>query len=212
MCYYTYTIIYVYMYKFIVSHTEEREKMENRAKEVNARIFDLLAKRHEEIGRIETTLDELRAKAESAAAEVESATEATDLDAYEAAKKDLGAIESAIVMYSARLNQLKASEYVSETESDAVIGSLLDYEKELEDGYKEAIIEHIEALTNITSQYRADVKEAENAITDWTHKIHANYYSYTNQARRPYPVPVRTLNYSGCKESVQVYDFLKRLK
>lgn len=191
-------------------------KTKNVPAEVMKRVESLEKKKAEELAAIQNKIDENARTLAEAEKEIKTATESTDLTAYQAAKqKKHNAIE-AVEMYRARYSQLENKAFVTRKDSDATIDNLLKYEKDIEAEFKEAIAEPLENLKAIYKEYRDGVTAAETTIDAWTHRIHANYRStgttYADGTNvSPVPVPVRRTPFSGCEESALVKNFIDKL-
>lgn len=189
-------------------------KTENKAAEVSARIEKLLNDKAQELATIKAELSEAQERRSNAAADMQKAMEATDIKAYERAKLAKQAEESAIEMYSARYKQLEEKEFMTEAESDKVINSILDYEKQLDAEFMKLIARPADKIRDLLAEYRARINEAEHTISNWTHSIHANYISKTTtyadgSNRSPRPQPVRVFSYDGCALAHNAKKFLE---
>ena len=116
---------------------------------------------------------------------------------------------------------IQKQEYISEAESDAVIDSLLAYEKELEEGFKTAAADPLKQLAKIHAGYLDAVKDTESVIDAWQRDIHANYNTrggasffdeFTGQHinRSPAPIPVHRMPYTGCSEAAERGTYLEK--
>lgn len=188
-------------------------------KETQARIQELKDKKKAELEHIDNELKAAAQEYEAACKELKDATENTDIEAFGDAKKKQREAKNKKEMYSARYDQLEKKEFVSEEESDKVIDSLLNYEKELAEDYESKVAQIVEELEGIHTEYMARVAATENTIKDWTSGIHANYrsnvttvYSETGTNRAPYPVPVHYIPYTGCAKSASVNKFIEAAK
>lgn len=189
--------------------------MENTAEKVRKRAAEMTEAKTKQLLEIRQKQDELRGDLERAEAAVKEATEKMDLDAFEKAKEAKSKAETGLDMYGRRYEQLRRQEMISEKESDEVIKSLLDYEDSLETEFKQAILAPLEALADLTREYRAAIEEAESTIKLWESDIHANYrsetatFAETGTNRSPRPIPVHPIAYIGCREAETVHTFLK---
>lgn len=174
----------------------------------------------ETIRQKQTEAKEQKAAADLAIAE---ATEKMDIEAYEEAKQAKRKAQSALDMYTGRYKQLEAQEYISEAESDKVIDSLLQYEKDLAADFKERAAAIIFSLQDLAEEYGAAVKDTEDTLGVWTSSIHANYstrgltfrtdpFTGLQTDRAEKPVPVHRYPYTGGEEYKAIKDFLKDSK
>lgn len=191
--------------------------MKNTAKEVLERIEKL---QNNKMAQLETIYQKAL-DAGNAAAEADQimkqAAEELDLATYSKAKSDLEKANVAAEMYSKRYEQLEHKEFMSETESDNVIDSLLAYEKELAVEYEKKIVAPISTMNKIHLEYVEAVQETETAIESWCANIHANYRSegttYADGTNRSQsPVPVHRLPYTGCGKSKLIGSFLDKVE
>ena len=187
------------------------------ASQVQTRINGILDRREQELQAIGEKLAEAKAQASAAAREIEDATSRTDLEAFEAGKAKKRKAQTAIDMYSGRYSQLEKQAFISEEESDRVIDSLLDYEKDLEGQFVLDIYEPLQKLKELQEKYSDEVAYTEQTIQNWTHNIHENYrgfgttYRETGTSRSPRPVPVHLTPYLGCDKSKTIADFIKQI-
>lgn len=195
----------------------------NKSQEVQQRIKEMTEKKMKDLSEINEKKAEAQTRKEEAEARLKEATELMNLEDYEKAKDDIRRAKTAIDMYSGRYKQISQQEYISEEESDKVIDELLDYERELDAKLTEDIKEPLERLQEILRKYFELIDEAERTIRTWETTIHANYTSRglmqridetTGQLTDRYkePRPVHSILYGGCKEAVQLKNFLKRYR
>lgn len=188
--------------KDILQETKDRmqEMIETKAKDMEA---------------IKAKQAEANEKAEAAKEALQAATEAMNLQKYTEAENELKAAQTAASMYGARFQQLAGRAFISEADSDAVIDSLLQYEKDLEAKFRKDIAAPIKQLEELVSAYFAVVADTEATMENWTANIHPNFrsmtttYEKTGTNRAPHPIPVRVTAYYGCQEANQVDIFLK---
>lgn len=173
----------------------------NVVKATQARIQELKDKKAAELEHIDNEMKLAIQEVDAANKAMQAAMEVTDVEAYGEAKKKQLEARNKREMYSGRYQQLKACEYLSETESDRVIDALMDYEKELSTAYEDQVAEILRNLRAIHDKYSKAKTETENTINIWTREIHANYRSfglsnYLDEAtglrtdRSPRPIPV----------------------
>lgn len=194
---------------------------QTKAQEVQARIKELQEKKAQDLLAIQLKLDEARTQLEAADREVKEATEDMNLEAYEVAKEKQRKAQTAIDMFTGRYQQIKAKEYISETESDKVVDSLLAYEGQLEEDFKKAIAVHIKQLAKLHEDYVTAVRDTEKTLSTWQLDIHANYrtrgggtrtdpFTGERTERMEKPTPVHMLPYQGCVEAARLGDYLKK--
>ena len=192
----------------------------NLTQEVKKRMRELMEAKTTQLAEIETRTAEARARLEAAGAAIRQATEEMNVDSYEAAKAQAAKAQAALDMYTARYAQLKNQEYISEAESDKVIDSLLEYEKDLEKDFKAALVVSLKNLAKLHADYVAAVNDAENTMAAWQQDIHANYRTRGSMTRvdpltgertdrMERPVPAHRMYYGGCDEAVRLGRYLK---
>lgn len=189
--------------------------------EVKGRMKEMQDRKAADLEKIAEKQDEARTQIEAARLAMSDATEAMDVDAYEEARQKRRKAQTALDMYTGRYNQIKQQEYISEAESDKVIDSLLAYEDALAADFKAAAADPLKKLAELHKAYRDEVRETEQALTEWQQNIHANYNTrggttfydeftgkHTSRSRKP--VPVHAVPYEGCKEAAQLGDYLNK--
>ena len=186
--------------------------------EVKNRIKEMKDQRASDLAVIEQKQAEARTALVTAGKAMKEATERMDIDAYEEARQAKRRAQTAIDMYSGRYTQISQQEYISEEESDKVIDSLLEYEKQLESSFETSAGDLLRQLDQLLREYQGIVNDVEKTIDTWQHDIHANYRSETgtnpktgtNRFERP--MPVHAIPYYGCSESVSIGKCLEQLK
>ncbi len=192
--------------------------MKNTAAEVRERIEKMLEEQTRQMDVIQERIEAERKAEAEARATIEQAVADLDFDRNHEAKR---ALEQAIErreLLSKRAEMLRSRKQVTEEESDRVIDSLLRYEKDLAAEYVAGLSKILSQLEEMTSNYAADVKEAEDAIFTWTQQVFPNYRSETGlykggtTNRAPNPVPVHAIAYHGCTESIITKEFVQKLR
>lgn len=184
--------------------------------EVQERIRNMKNTKEMDLEHIRQKQEEARAQLEAAETTKRNATERMDLESFEAAENDIRKYQTAIEMYDGRLAQLIRQEYVTEEESDRVIKSLLDYEIQIGEDFKAALVEPLRALALLHAAYEKEVSDTESTIREWTRDIHANYrnagtiYKETGTDRSPVPVPVHIIPFKGCAEASRLAVYLEK--
>lgn len=197
-------------------------KAENSVQQVKNRMKTLREMKQTQLAEMEKKQAEARAQIEAAEADITKATEALDIDGYEAAKRDKSKAQTALDLYSGRIEQINRQQYVTEAESDQIIDGLLQYEKQLDTDFLEAISEPVTRLETLRKEYLDKINEAEQTIRAWTSEIHANYRSrgtrlYVDKLtgertdRSETPIPVHVVAHTGCQEAADIRDFLDKL-
>lgn len=179
---------------------------------------DLVKARTAQLEEVQRGIEETRQKLEEVDAAIASATVSADLQAYEKGTAAKSKLETALSMYTARLELIRDGEYISEAESDAVIDRLLAYEEQITDRFRADIAGTIESLKNIYSAYAAEFFDIEATLSAWQRDVHANYNSrgrtiyYDANGKATYrcdePQPVHLYNYTFCDEAKRLRDYL----
>ena len=185
----------------------------NEAREVMARIKDMLAQKAAELDAIQQKQEEARGQLEEAGLELKEAVEQTDLTLYEKATADRRKAQGALDMYAARHKMISEKQFITEQESDKVIDGLLEYEKQLTEDFKAAVAAPLKALAAAYEEYMAAVQETEDTLRAWETSIHANYRSSTavyadGTNRSPKPIPVHSVPFHGCSEAARLKIYL----
>ena len=189
--------------------------------EVKTRIKDLKENKRVQLEKIGEMQREARDKIENAEIAMKQATEIMDVDAYEEAKQAKHKAQTALDMYNGRFGQIKQQEYISETESDAVIDSLLKYEEQIDTVFKQDLSEQLSHLNSLYTKYDNAIQDIEETLNIWQRDIHANYQSRglttwtdpetgESTTRSPKPIPVHHMPYRGCKEAESLWTYLKK--
>lgn len=190
---------------------------QNAVEQTQARIKELIENKTAELLKIQGKVQEARTQKEAADLAMREATESMNLVAYEKAKEEKKAANTAIEMYTARYKMLEEKDFVTEADSDATIAAILAYEEEMAASFDASIIEPLKTLEKLLTAYKEEVKEAERTITEWTSTIHANYISkgttYADGTHRsPKPVPVHSTGYEGSAASIRLKHALEQLE
>lgn len=170
--------------------------------------------KNSELAKISTELTAARTEKTEQQKALKEATENTNFEEYEKAKAGILRASTKIEMLTARYDQIKNKEFVTEKESDETIDAIKAYENELGKKYNEAIAEPLRILEKLTADYNAAIMDAENTMRIWTSEIHANYRSETTTYRNgtnrsDTPVPVRNLRYEGVGSSNLIGELIK---
>lgn len=190
--------------------------IDNIAATVRERMDALLSNKASELGIIDEELAKAQADSEKAAQAARLAAEATNLDDYEAASNAYHNAEMRREMYEARRSMLSEMDFLSESESDSVIDSLLQYENDLRKEFEAAVKTHIAALRKLYKEYRKNIVNTESVIMDWTTSIHANHRTFgrttyaDGTSRSQEPVPVHGTVFLGGELAERLYAYLKK--
>jgi len=186
-------------------------------KNVQARAKKVVDAKTKTLEEIQTKLAEAKQAKKDAEEALKKSASQLDLERYEKSQAALQKAQTAINMYSDRYDQLQRQEYVTEEDSDTVIASLLAYEKDLDEDFKETLGKALRGLYDLLKGYKGAIDETEKTLTHWTTVIHRNYRNYAGTTyadgsnRNTTPIPVHPMPYFGCKESGKLGNFLKDL-
>lgn len=189
---------------------------ENKAKEIQSRINQLIEEKAASLADIQVEIDKAVEREAAAVAEMKIAMESTNVEAYQEAKSKKLAASNALEMYRARLKQLTERKFLTEAESDEVIDELLEYEDVLKEDFMKSLEAPLKKLNELYKEYIARVDEAEKIISRWTNEIHANYRNFhgiypngNNRSERP--LPVHNLPVTGCPASDITGKYLRSI-
>lgn len=164
--------------------------------EVRNRIEKYVADREHETAEIDQHIAEAEADKATAEAAMKAAVEATSQADYNSAKEAIEAAQNVIEMFTARREQLVNKEFLSESESDAVIDSLLAYKKDSDAVLVAALVEECAKIQTIIDKYKGEYKDMYDTIRTWEEQIHANYrrwgvtYAPGHEPKDPAPVHI----------------------
>ena len=187
----------------------------NKREEIEKQIHEVNAKKKTNQEAIEKKLQDLSKQIAETRILMQEAQEDLDAGGYYDAKTELEKLQTAEEMYKGRLSQIRKEKLISEADSDAVIESLLAYEKELSEQFESEAKEILRKLTGQLKKYREEVMKTEAVLGTWTANIHPNFRSYTGTTygssgtnRSPNPVSVHPGGYVGSEASVSLFNHL----
>ncbi len=198
------------------------ETKKNVLDEVKARMKEIKEAKAAQLETIYKKQAEAYKQIEDAEAAMKRAAEEMDVDSYEEAKTKKHKAKTALDMYDNRYNQIKQQDYMSEDESNEVIRSLLDCEKQLEEDFRQTLGEQKKTLEQLLKDYREDVEEVEQILSSWHAEIRRNYIDWdgitsyfdpvTKQTtnRSPDPIPIHRVTYRGCSEADMLREWLSK--
>ncbi len=177
---------------------------------VKEKIKELKDKKKAQLDEIQRKINEESATATAAAAAMDAATDALDVDAYEAAKAAQLRAQTALDMCAARRNKIQAQKMITEKESDVIINSLVEYERKIADEFQATASGLLEKLRSALEEYEKDLADAEGTLGTWTSEIHANYIAtmttYADGSHRaPQPVRVSRIGTSDAAKITREY-------
>ena len=164
--------------------------------EVRNRIDKYIADRDHEIAEIDQHIAEAKESKATAEAALQAAIEATIQADYNSAKEAIESAQNVIEMFTARREQLVNKEFLSESESDSVIDSLLAYKKDCDAALAAALAEECAKIRTIIDNYKGEYKDMYDTIRTWEGEIHLNYrrpgvtYAPGHEPKDPVPVHI----------------------
>lgn len=187
--------------------------------EIKEEIRRLQEIRENDLITITTKQTEAAADLEQATAIMIEAAEQLDSEKYEAGKRQERAAKTALEMLNTRYEQLSKREYISESDSDAIIDKILAYETDREAVFIKDITAPIKKLTAIYNAYMDDVNDAEETLRTWQADIHKNYRTrgrtmFLNAEtgertdRSSEPIAVRIMPYTGGNAAASLGKYL----
>ena len=190
---------------------------QNIAQEVRGRIKEMTATKKAELEIIENQREAINERLKSANEAVFTSSHNMDIDAFQKAVAERETAQIELDMYNTKFNQIRDQEYITEEESDRVIDSLMEYEKQLSDDFEKDIIPLLKKLSALYEKYTQGINETEEVIWEWTRNIHANYRNPTalysdGTNRSSKPLPVRNIPFSGCAAAQRLGRYLNNVK
>lgn len=191
----------------------------NVVKDTQNRINSLLNEKQSQLDDIKQKQMDAAEKIMETSERIKVSAEKMNLDEYEKARLDKIKYQTALDMYRDRQEQLHNMQFVTEEESDQVIDSLLEYEKELETKFKHDIEVPLKKIVESLKKYQNDVIETENTIKAWEQSIHPNFRQegYTKTLpdgtltdRHEKPWPVHPVPYLGCEAALTLENFFRQ--
>ena len=142
-------------------------KKNNVIETVNQKIAQLMEVRDADLLQIKNKIAEGEAKEAQAEKAMNAAAAEMDAEKYTKAEHALRVARVSIQMYNTRLEQITNKELITESESDAIIDSILEYEGELAAEFKAAIVAPLKTLKTLAAEYAAEVEKAERTLSIW---------------------------------------------
>lgn len=145
---------------------------------VNARIDELISQRDTEIAAAEQALAEAKEAVNAAQDAQDAAIASTDLDAYAAAHEDKERAEMAVEVYSARLEQLKARDFLDPEEDKRITNEIVAYQRKLRDDATDKIISLIEEVEKVGREYWDAQGKADKLYDRWFKSVSARMHRH----------------------------------
>ena len=191
----------------------------NALEQAKEKIQEIRDKKAADLAVISRKQEEAYKEAKEADKAIHDAAARMDITAFQKGRQDKSKAETSIEMYSARYEQLRTQEYISEADSDCIIDGLLDHEAQLADNFRADIAVLLKQLDEMLTGYREAIEDTETTIKTWTSEIHANHRTfgitmrvdpatgrYTD--RMETAVPVHPLPFKGCEEAERLERYL----
>lgn len=196
--------------------------------EVQAKMDIIITKKAEDWAEIERRTTAATAALEAAETELQAAADKMDSAKFEAAEKAKADAERQLSMLAVKKQQLVGREYITETESDKYIDSILDHERQLSAAFEADAGALLQQLDALHSAYAKQIAAAEAVLTKWTTEVHQNFRTFGNTQRfdaaagawtdrsdRPVPVRGNTyipVKYTGSDAAVAIRLALDNLR
>ena len=182
----------------------------NTAERILARIADLEQTKAENEKLSREKIAEIEAAIAKQDRRQETAIMECDIDGYKMAQTELDNLSIELEMYKRK----KHDNGVTEAESEAVIIELLDYERSLDDGFRETAGAILMQLKSELDAYSLKIAQTENAIREWSSKVRPNYYNpdtvYPNGTHKSdRPVTIHAFGYFGIPEAGLIDTYLR---
>ncbi len=182
----------------------------NFAEKILARVADIEQKKIADAIASEARVTEIQAAIAEQKQLQDAAVNECDTEAFRAAQAELDALAIELEMYSRK----KDNAVVSESESEAVIAELLQYEKQLDNNFRKTAGDILRQLRRELHSYSLNIQQTENAIRAWTSKVRPNYINpYTTYSdgshKSKTPVTIHPRGYFGVPESGLIDAFIK---
>lgn len=190
--------------------------IQDKINEVKNKAHSILEDKTTRINEIDKKINDLSIELSEHHSMLAKAMDETNEKDFKKESRKISELEDTLLMYHTKKEQLSRNEFITEKESDAVIDNLLELQEENAIDYSKEIETHLHAILDISREYYKNMLDIESLITLWCNQVHANYNSrgkvvINGSTRLPYPTPVRTVSYQGCKEFSIIEDTLKKL-
>ncbi len=157
--------------------------------EVSEMMQRVISEHNAEMEACRQNVEETKQRIADAKKAMQEATDKTDLTAYAKAKQQKAQEETALEMYTAKLQNTEKAGYVSDEESDSAIKKLWNYQDGLEEDYIKDVAKHVSALLEIMDTYNNANGQAVDTLGKWTGNVHQFFggagYPVTTGNRTP---------------------------
>ena len=194
--------------------------MKDLVKEINARIDELEAMRENVTARAAAELEALRESLDQLKEAQTKAAKDLDFDAVHRTTDDILRTERQIeVIEASGLDSVRRNSIVTEEESDRVIDSILERQKELDADLMKDVAELCLKLEKVCTEYKAKGVELGAVADRWISSIHDNYRNLCGSGYKlesPVRVwPIASMRPGNCavyNDSVQYLKTIRRDK
>lgn len=177
---------------------------------VKSRIDELVTRKKCDLKDIAKKSDDIRAEIETITQVKEKASAQMDSETYVNADFDLERKNKELDMVNARYEQIENLKIVSDDESVAVMDSLVNYEKQLDDAFDQDVTPLLDKIRHLMSIYMEEIDNTESVIKAWTISVHKNYYDRNNHRFSDRPIPPTFGNW-GDALYIRLRDCLERI-
>lgn len=139
---------------------------------VNAKISVILKKAGEERAAAQEALDAANAKASAAAKDREAAIQASDLEAFHAAKAAETMAADEAELYRGKIALLTGKRLISAQENEETVSEIRTAQESLRDECAKKIMAHIMEIEKIGKQYYEDQDALNKLLFEWHRKIY----------------------------------------
>ena len=140
--------------------------------DVEGRIKKILADKVTEVADLEERIEVAKQKQKVANEEMDKATIAGDVKAYQKAKADRRDAEDAIEMHTKRINALEKSPLISSGEYEKSVAQIMAALGEVSAEAKKQIVSHMEQIRVIATECREEIVKGNEVLHKWQHEIY----------------------------------------
>lgn len=138
----------------------------------NARIDEVIAARDTEIQALTEKLEAVRADVAVAQTAAETATDAADPEAFEAAKQAEAKAQRTTEMLKNRLFQLNGPYQVSAAESARTVAEIRAFQADLTEKTTAQIIALVSEIESVWNSHKTQMDAANDALWRWNNKVY----------------------------------------
>lgn len=146
-------------------------KSERLINDIKTRIESLVEQRRSEIKNVETAILTAKEGISKASKEMDDATFTMNKGAYIKAKEKSDEHAVSLEMFERRLEQIRGSELIAESESVAVDESIVKAQDELRDETKEKVRGILDELFKVYADYRDEINALDSVRLEWRERV-----------------------------------------